>query len=163
MTTSPIQVQKFGLAAVSRRLDSEVPFDRFMDLGAGIPGKDLDDRVRHPSDRFAIRRVPGAAAVAGRAAHIVTHKLPIFSATRLAEHGVTVTGPDTYCQTRLRSLILNIGIFPIISASRGGPGGGDEFGELHRRWFCWDREGEARAHDSNPIRCRPDTDCIDLE
>jgi hypothetical protein len=49
-----------------------------------MPGDDPDDRVHM------------AAAVAGRATHIVTHNLSDFPAARLAEHGVTVTDPDTY-------------------------------------------------------------------
>lgn len=64
--------------------DSEVPFDSYADLVAGMPGKDPDDRVHM------------AAAVAGRATHIVTHNLADFPAARLAEHGVTVMDPDTY-------------------------------------------------------------------
>lgn len=64
--------------------DSEVPFDSYTGLVASMSGKDPDDRVHM------------AAAVAGRATHIVTHNLADFPAERLAEHGVTVTDPDTY-------------------------------------------------------------------
>ncbi len=84
--------------------NAEVPFDGYADLIADMPGDDPDDRVRHPSDRFAIRRVPGAAAVAGRATHIVTRNLSDFPAAPLAEYGIAVAvavavadpDPDTY-------------------------------------------------------------------
>jgi predicted nucleic acid-binding protein len=64
--------------------DSEVPFDDYAGLIAGMPGDDPDDRVH------------SAAAVAGRATHLVTHNLADFPAARLAEFGVTVTDPDAY-------------------------------------------------------------------
>jgi hypothetical protein len=57
-----------------------VPFDSYIGLVADMPGEDPDDRVHM------------AAAVA---THIVTHNLADFPAARLAEHGVTVTDPDT--------------------------------------------------------------------
>jgi len=64
--------------------DAEVPLADYAGFIAGMPGDDPDDRVHM------------AAAVAGRATHIVTYNLSDFPAAHLAEHGVIVTDPDTY-------------------------------------------------------------------
>jgi predicted nucleic acid-binding protein len=64
--------------------DSEVLEHAYVHLIDQMPGKDPDDRVHM------------AAAVAGRAAAIVTWNLADFPASELASHGVRVCTPDDY-------------------------------------------------------------------
>jgi predicted nucleic acid-binding protein len=64
--------------------DSEVLEHAYVHLIDQMPGKDPDDRVHM------------AAAVAGRAAAIVTWNLADFPAEALASHGVRVCTPDEY-------------------------------------------------------------------
>jgi hypothetical protein len=64
--------------------DSEVPEPAYSQLIEQMPGQDPDDRVHV------------AAAVAGRAAAIVTWNLADFPADDLASHGVRVCTPDDY-------------------------------------------------------------------
>ena len=64
--------------------DSEVLEHTYADLIDQMPGKDPDDRVHM------------AAAVAGRAAAIVTWNLADFPASELASQGVRVCTPDDY-------------------------------------------------------------------
>jgi predicted nucleic acid-binding protein len=64
--------------------DSEVPEPAYAQLIEQMPGKDPDDRVHM------------AAAIAGRAAAIVTWNLADFPAEDLASHGVRVCTPDDY-------------------------------------------------------------------
>lgn len=64
--------------------DSEVPEHAYAQLIEQMPGKDPDDRVHM------------AAAIAGRAAAIVTWNLADFPAEALASYGVRVCTPDDY-------------------------------------------------------------------
>lgn len=69
--------------------DSEVPEHAYIPLIDQLRGKDPDDRVHM------------AAAIAGRAAAIVTWNLADFPAEDLASHGVRVCTPDDYLRDLL--------------------------------------------------------------